>query len=351
MYWLLTNFLAGIIAVLAVASALRAQSPSYRDVNFRPIRRYVRRRGFTLIELLVAIAIIAVLIGLIIPAVQRVREAASRAHCASNLRQWSLAMHCHHDAHGKLPVGAGANPRRVWIASLWAYVEQQAIAAGYDYRIDHNAWPNTQTAVVDGQVTGTLNGIYATRIALYYCPSDRPGAMQQAPGDVYWRPKPSYHVNWGHYLQPDASQHGALAPFGYGDHADRRRPYQSRFDDFTDGTSNTLLISEMIVSPNDSDRDHRDGLNDDDPCPYFTTALFPNHPGPDVLWAGFCVSTPAAPCFEQPNAGEPKGKAARSRHPGGVNVANGDGSVGFVNNDINGGVWAARGTMNGAEAP
>jgi prepilin-type N-terminal cleavage/methylation domain-containing protein/prepilin-type processing-associated H-X9-DG protein len=306
-----------------------------------PVRR---RTGFTLIELLVVIAIIAVLIGLLLPAVQKVREASARASCENNLKQWGLGMANMVSATGTLPQGNQNNPRRVWVVMVWPYVEASNTYNQFDQTQQFYLPPNTYT--------NTFNGTYSQKIPMYYCPSDRPGAMWT--GDIYYRARGSYVINWGNMTVPrnpnDASQAPAngYAPFGYTDFASGSSPRTVRMTDITDGASNTMLMSEVIMAGQDSDYDIRgDMMNDDRPCTMYMTINTPNS-GTDI--SPYCNQNTYPnnpPCT---NVGSQfSHKAARSKHTGGVNVLFGDGSVRFISNNIPLATWRALGTMNGNE--
>lgn len=296
------------------------------------------RRGFTLIELLVVIAIIAVLIALLVPAVQKVREAAARSQCQNNLKQWGLAMHAYHDTVKNLPPGASNTPRHTWVPYVWPYIEQGPLANKYgdpDASGNHFYLPGK----IDQNAT---TGVCAQPISLYYCPSDRPGAYWK--GDTYWRARSNYVVSWGPYTRPySANPPPFKAVFGW-TNDNPAAPWRTRLTHITDGTSNTLLMAEVLMADDGGWDGRGDIFNDDGAFVNFEfMTVNPPNGGTDV---NVCANaTMPAPCV----GGTNKHQAARSRHTGGVNVLFGDGSIRFVSNGVNLSVWQASSTMNGGE--
>jgi prepilin-type N-terminal cleavage/methylation domain-containing protein/prepilin-type processing-associated H-X9-DG protein len=309
-----------------------------------------RRRGFTLIELLVVIAIIAILIGLLIPAVQKVRDAANRMKCTNNLKQWGLAMQTYADGNsGSLPIGATNSPVRVtWVPFLWPYIEQNPLYTAWNFNTGFYAAPNGNNG------NSTLTGVSVTQVPMYNCPADRsqPAIWKD---DGYWRARSNYVVNIGaHSLPFQTGIVSTAAPFWWQGN-NEASPGKVKISDFTDGTSSTMLMSEIIMAKQDSNGayDSRgDIFNDDFGLTGFCymTITTPNSTAPDQTYCGKPQGNngdPLMPCSSTVPGN--KYVAARSRHSGGVNVVFADGHVAFVPNSIALGVWQALGTYQGGE--
>jgi prepilin-type processing-associated H-X9-DG protein len=304
----------------------------------------------------VVIAIIGVLIGLLLPAVQKVREASSRARCQNNLKQNGLAFHAYQDGYKKLPPGGftwtcqGGN----YMMVLLPYLEQDAIARRLSYTTFPYLFPNLTADPATSPLGLTL--------PIYYCPSDRPKATR--PGGAN---RPLAMGNYAFNL--DLGTASPDAPFAvYTDcpagsswvGTDPRglsgRTVHS-FDRVTDGLSGTLFMSEMLI-PTSSDEGLRRNIYSQGTTlagMSFTPRLTPNA-ATDIVPNWFvpatynCVNQPPfLPCAASGGASD-WWTAARSKHPGGVNALFGDGSVRFAPNDVNTSVWRGAGTKSGGEA-
>ena len=356
------------------------------------------KRAFTLVELLVVVAIIGVLIALLLPAVQAAREAARRMQCSNNVKQLSLSLHNYHDVQGFFPAGAQRNFRRLGTTAvvdvepmdnvvgarlsgfiaLLPYNEQSAL---YD-KINSNdyayAW-NDSSPVVSGGLTkndGTIsldsnvqgvNNPVVTRLAALFCPSDNRAYVST---DTMTG-RTSYRFCYGDFpvymsadLTTKLTTRGAMGINGW-----------MNMSGLKDGTSNTAVFSERVISTGTYDRDIRGAhIQATINATGATTAI--NTFGTEGRmftvngnglggwrWGDGRISMTGFLTIYQPNAvctdrrsdsgtatnnntgsGFRSAITASSNHSGGVQVGLGDGSVRFISDTIDNGGCTAKGT-------
>jgi prepilin-type N-terminal cleavage/methylation domain-containing protein/prepilin-type processing-associated H-X9-DG protein len=293
------------------------------------------RKGFTLIELLVVIAIIAVLIGLVIPAVQKVREAANRTSCTNNLKQLGLALHSFHDTRKKFPPGYTDGPfppyitkpvSHGWAPYILPFIEQKPL-------FDLYRW--------DVQIFDPLNQpAVAKHVQVFQCPStpEQDRVMTFAPFD--WGGKgacgdyaPAFSVDpilvEQRWISRPADYRGVFMPNA-----------MTRLTDITDGPTYTILLTEVAGRP----RQWRAGRPGDDqkisggPWAGFKTGItLQGSSRDDQMRPGPC----AINCTND--------HEVYSFHPGGANAVFADGSVRFLSSDMSIQVLAALITRAGGE--
>lgn len=288
------------------------------------------KAGFTLVELLVVIAIIGILVALLLPAVQAAREAARRMHCGNNLKQLALGLHNHHDTYQQFPAGVNAGHRVSWFPHVMPFIE---LANAYD-TID---WKNGGAVWYRG---GAERTVMDTRFDAIRCPSD------PYSGEVASR---GTHGNYMGNYGTKRFMHGHPMIQGIYTKADGLffGGSKTNMASITDGTSNTLMLAEILVSPEVSptlitsgdgyevrgclwDGDLGGGL--------FSARDVPNSRTPDEF--DHCEYGDAGSYWEKytpcvyPGAGNGRHISARSMHPGGVQVAMADGSCHFISENI-----------------
>ena len=338
-----------------------------------------RRDGFTLIELLVVIAILAILIGLLLPAVQKVRNAAARMSSQNNLKQLALALHNYEGTYGHLPgfapapTGSNANSFGYSVlAQVLPFIEQEPLGKTFDPKTTPLFTGTFPFSLVLNPVVAPTAG---TAIKTFLCPGDGHPPLYTTVVGGGIHAGTNYVVNIGSGLgntyDPRSPSDGL---FWYGS--------KVKLTDILDGTSNTMMLSQTLRGPNtgtlagtpysalNADQKRRmyaslpgrgvnpappGGLNPQLTEPeILSCTTWVSNRGGSWIWGNPTVNGFVA--YFPPNAATPDATAhgqgwlsARSNFPGGVHVAFGDGGVRFVQDGVNVTAWRAMATREGGE--
>ena len=305
------------------------------------------RPGFTLIELLVVIAIIAILIGLLLPAVQKIREAANRMKCTNNLKQLGLGLHNYHDVNGALPRAGELRNELSWHVYVLPYIEQDNLYQRF------NRGPGAFNGAPNN--TGPLkNELGLNRIPIYLCPSspvtkmllnaphnvNTPEIMSgnQVPFTTHYYgimgPKGTNPVSGQAYLWDNVGSHGGFGKQGMFER-DTTTGVEAEpgvnFAGATDGLSNTLLVGEMSRLDNVVGTRYRSWVRGCDTAPVCAGCR-------NVVNA---INTPSIATFND--------MAMSSHHSQGANFCFGDGSVRMLRQSMALATYRALASRDGGE--
>jgi prepilin-type N-terminal cleavage/methylation domain-containing protein len=334
------------------------------------MKKSIVRQAFTLIELLVVIAIIAVLIGLLLPAVQKVREAASRMSCSNNLKQIGLGFHNHASAVGTLPLGgrdgrpAGQTNQSCcnWNDAEFATKNASGIMddrTGYNWR--YNILPYIEQQVLFDTISRSV--LYASPLKIYYCPSRREPVLVNGTGRC------DYNGCAGTTFDNGTPTDGTAG----GENTFNGVVRRSNVDALTlvgigDGTSNTVMVSEKWLHPSRY-RNGADGGDNEvwcnagwDECVVrigggtFTYPYNNGQPAVSGVSPNRTIPRTPRPDREAPNVVNSSGgnvtiwnQQFGSAHVGGCNALMSDGAVRTVRFNVDPVIWAAACTANGGE--